>query len=186
LATARIGEKVKGTEGKDSSGREKIGLASEYAQAAELCRLGFYAQLTLGHHKKTDLLVESKSSVMRFSVKAKTKYVWPKVSGIWQKGDRIVFVDFKDKPLGHMPDFYVLTVSEWVGLLKKIQTRHRSKGENCHLDPKTNTLVWPPWEGHPKGWSGCVVRVEEVAPFKDKWPKPGVRVRPCTRFRSPI
>ena len=157
---------------KDPSGREKLGLAGEYAVAAELCRRGFYAQLTLGNHKKTDLLVESKSSVMRFSVKAKTKYVWPKVSGIWQRGDRIVFVDFKDKALGDMPDFYVLTVPEWKSLLKKIQKRHRDKGEKCKIDPATNTLVWPPWKNHPKGWSGCVVRVDEVARFKDKWPRP--------------
>jgi hypothetical protein len=47
----------KSAEGNDTGGREKIGLAGEYAVAAELCRRGFYAQLTLGHHKKTDLLV---------------------------------------------------------------------------------------------------------------------------------
>ena len=36
-------------------------MAGEYAVASELCRRGHYAQLTLGHHKKTDLLVEIKS-----------------------------------------------------------------------------------------------------------------------------
>jgi hypothetical protein len=33
--------------------KETIGLAGEYAAASELCKRGFYAQLTLGHHKKT-------------------------------------------------------------------------------------------------------------------------------------
>lgn len=158
--------------GKDISDREKIGLAGEYAVAAELCRRGFYAQLTLGNHKKTDLLVESNNCLMRFSVKAKTKHVWPKVSGIWQRGDRIVFVDFKNKVFGDMPDFYVLTVPEWKLLLKRIQKKYRDKGENCNIDTKTNTLVWPPWKSNPKGWSGCVVRVDDVVQFKNKWPRP--------------
>jgi len=33
-------------------------LCKEYAVASELCKRGFYAQLTLGNHKKTDLVVE--------------------------------------------------------------------------------------------------------------------------------
>ena len=36
----------------DTSNKETIGLAGEYAVAFELCRRGFYAQLTLGNHKK--------------------------------------------------------------------------------------------------------------------------------------
>ena len=94
------------------------------------------------------------------------------VTGIWQKAERIVFVDFKGKQLGQMPEFYVLTVKQWLGVLKKIQKRHRDKGENCSIDPKTNTLVWAPWKGHPKGWTGCVIRSDEIAAFKDKWSKP--------------
>jgi hypothetical protein len=38
--------------------KESVGLAGEYAVASELCRRGHYAQLTLGSHKKTDILVE--------------------------------------------------------------------------------------------------------------------------------
>jgi hypothetical protein len=52
--------------------REAIGLAGEYAVAFELCRRGFYAQLTLGNHKKTDILVETSRRLFRVSVKAKT------------------------------------------------------------------------------------------------------------------
>lgn len=37
--------------------KELVGLSGEYAVASELCRRGVYAQLTLGHHKRTDLLV---------------------------------------------------------------------------------------------------------------------------------
>lgn len=41
--------------------KELIGLAGEYAVASELCRLEVYAQLTLGSHKQTDILVETET-----------------------------------------------------------------------------------------------------------------------------
>lgn len=63
------------------NGKETIGLAAEYAVAFELCRRGFYAQLTLGNHKKTDIIVEENKKLFRVSVKAKTGREWPKVSG---------------------------------------------------------------------------------------------------------
>jgi hypothetical protein len=57
--------------------KESVGLAGEYAVASELCRRGHYAQLTLGHHKKTDLVVETESGesgaiFRRVSVKSKS------------------------------------------------------------------------------------------------------------------
>jgi hypothetical protein len=36
-----------------SNSKELVGLAGEYAVASELCRRGYYSQLTLGNHKKT-------------------------------------------------------------------------------------------------------------------------------------
>lgn len=70
--------------------KESVGLAGEYAVASELCRREHYAQLTLGHHKKTDLLVEIKSNASggifrRVSVKSKSGNAWPKVTGIGKK-----------------------------------------------------------------------------------------------------
>ena len=55
--------------------KETIGLAAEYAVASELCRRGIYAQLTLGNHKRTDLLVvnEESGKMLRVQVKAKRK-----------------------------------------------------------------------------------------------------------------
>ncbi len=91
--------------------KENIGLAGEYAVASELCKRGFYAQLTLGNHKKTDILVEDNKIFFRVSVKSKQGTQWPSVKGIWQKGDLIVFVDFKGKEASNRPDYYVLTVS---------------------------------------------------------------------------
>jgi hypothetical protein len=39
--------------------KSALGLAAEFAVASELCRRNIYAQLTLGHQKRTDLLIFS-------------------------------------------------------------------------------------------------------------------------------
>ncbi|NTV95364.1 MAG: hypothetical protein HGA75_08085 [Thiobacillus sp.] len=153
------------TIGRDN--KEAVGLAGEYAAASELCKRGFYAQLTLGNHKKTDLLVESNNGLFRVSVKAKTGYSWPRVTGIWAPDDLLVFVDFKGKTDTERPDFYVLNVAQWKTLVKKLQ---KSKSGNGKIDKTTNTLYWDPWEGNDKGWKGCAVTVKDVVGFRDCWP----------------
>lgn len=150
----------------ESGNKEAVGLAGEYAVAFELCRRGFYAQLTLGNHKKTDILVEIPERLFRVSVKAKTGRQWPKVSGIWAEGDLIVFVDFQNKKLSELPDFYVLDVPQWKKLVKEIA---RSKSDGAKVN-KENTLYWEPWEGNSKGWKGCSISISHVEKFKDCWP----------------
>lgn len=144
---------------------ETIGLAGEYAVAAELCRRGTYCQLTLGNRKKTDLLIDTNKKLFRVSVKAKQKQSWPRVKGIWQEGDLIVFVDYKGKELSMSPDFYVLDVAAWVKLVKK----KKKKDPRAQID-KENTLYWPPSEGANDGWIGCQVSVAEIAEYKNSWP----------------
>lgn len=156
---------AKTTKNEKRCSKEAVGLAGEYAAASELCKRGFYAQLTLGNHKKTDLLVESSKTLFRVSVKAKTGYAWPRVTGIWAPGDLLVFVDFKDKEDTDRPDFYVLDVSQWETIVKKLQ---KSKGGKID---KENTLYWEPYEGNEKGWKGCQVTVKDVEEFRDRWPK---------------
>lgn len=146
---------------------ETIGLAGEYSVAAELCRRGVYCQLTLGNRKKTDLLVEAKDHLFRVSVKAKQKQTWPRVRGIWQPDDLLVFVDYKNKEDATPPDFYVLDVAAWKKVITKI--KKRINDPRAVLD-KENTLVWPPTEGKKDGWVGCQVSVKDVAQFKDAWP----------------
>ncbi|MDH4216738.1 MAG: hypothetical protein OEV23_07600 [Gallionella sp.] len=145
---------------------ETLGLAGEYAVAAELCRRGVYCQLTLGNRKKTDLLVETKDSLFRVSVKAKQTKSWPKVSGIWQKGDLLVLVDYKDKAATEAPDFYVLDVAAW----KKVVTLINKGDPRAKLNSE-NTLVWPGANGEKDIWKGCEVLVEDVKKFKDAWPE---------------
>lgn len=146
---------------------ETLGLAGEYAVAAELCRRGAYCQLTLGNRKKTDLLVDSDNVIYRVSVKAKQGKSWPKIGGIWQKGDLLVFVDYKDK--GSLPpDYYVLDVTAW----KRVVTRISKKKNNSRAKiDEHNTLVWEPALGEKNGWKGCEVSVSDVAEYKDAWPK---------------
>ncbi len=146
--------------------RESLSLAGEYAVASELCKRGFYAQLTLGNHKKTDLLVEKDDKLFRVSVKAKRGYEWPSVKGIWKNNDIIVFVDFKGKEDVERPDFYVLGVKEWTKLIESIK---REK-PGSQIDKKTNTIFWPPWSKTSRGWRGCSIRVNHVDEYRDKWP----------------
>ncbi len=147
--------------------REAVGLAGEYAVAFELCRRGFYAQITLGNHKKTDILVETSKQLFRVSVKAKTGYQWPKVSGIWAEGDLLVFVDFRGKSLNELPDFYVLDVPAWKRIAKKIV---KEKNDGAKIN-KENTVYWEAYEGQPKGWVGCAVSLSHVTEYKNKWPE---------------
>lgn len=143
-----------------------IGLAGEYAVAAELCRRGFNAQLTLGNHKKTDLLVDGLQGLARVSVKAKTGYAWPSVKGIWQTNDFLIFVDFHNKEVEDRPDFYVLEVADWKKVVKALQ---KKKGGGAKIDTE-NTLYWEPWKSAPKGRKGCSVNVSDVQSYKDNWP----------------
>lgn len=73
--------------------RGTLGIAAEYAVASELCRRGIYAQLTLGHQKKTDLLVFFESGQLaRIEVKAKQGREWPNCKGISRSDTYLVFV----------------------------------------------------------------------------------------------
>jgi hypothetical protein len=150
--------------------KETIGLAGEYAVASELCRRGVYCQLTLGNRKKTDLLVETDNCLFRVSVKSKQTPTWPRVKGIWQKGDLLVFVDYKDKNVSDPPDFYVVDIPSWKKVLKR-KLEHlndpRAKIDN------ENTMFWPGAEGEKNEWTGCQVSVSEIAEFKDAWPNFG-------------
>jgi hypothetical protein len=107
-------------EGKKMSrlSKELLGLAGEYAAASELCRRGMYAQLTLGHHKRTDLLVEFEFGFVRIQVKAKQGREWPAISGIYTDDDFIILVDFSGADCVQ-PDFYILNLSDWKSLLEQ-------------------------------------------------------------------
>ncbi len=142
-----------------SEDKELTNLAGEYVVASELCRRGHYAQLTLGNHKKADLMVVSGREFFNVSVKAKKGRVWPGVKGIWEPNDILVFVDFKGKSDDVRPDFYIVGVTQWKAIVKNIQ---KTRGGTSTID-KENTLCW----GSRKG---CLIKEEDVTAYKD-WPK---------------
>lgn len=85
--------------------KELLGLSGEYAVASELCRSGLYAQITLGHHKRTDILVETDYKRIRIEVKSKQSSMWLGVPGLYRDDDFLVLVDFQGKDLRGSPDF---------------------------------------------------------------------------------
>src|SRR5688572_8605544 len=90
--------------------RTTIGVAAEYAVASELCRRGVYAQLTLGHQKRTDLLVFSEAGLLsRIEVKAKQGLDWPNCRGVCGANAFLIFVDYQNRTPDERPAFFVLS-----------------------------------------------------------------------------
>ncbi len=145
--------------------KENLAQASEFAVASELCRRGMYAQLTMGTHKRTDILVESDNLLLRVQVKGKQVKEWPGVTGVFGEGSILVFVDYYAKSLADTPDFYVLTTSDWESLLRKeiIETGKLADG-NTRID-EFNCPIWK------DGWRGMNVKPHQIAEHKDRWDK---------------
>jgi hypothetical protein len=139
---------------------ELLCLVGEYAVASELCRRGIYSQLTLGHHKRTDILVEKDNALVCVQVKTKQTTQWPRVSG--QPSDILILVDIQGKTENQRPDFYVLNFDDWKVIVAEAQNRlpHISVDEHYRV-------TYPP----PDTWTGLNLEVEHVAAFKDCWEK---------------
>ncbi len=97
----------------DKIDKSILGIAGEFAVAAELCRRNICAQPTFGNQKRIDLLAFGQSGKMvRLEVKAKQGSSWPNCRGICGEGVFLVFVDFAEREEGDRPDFYVLSASD--------------------------------------------------------------------------
>lgn len=147
--------------------RELLGLAGEFLIASELCRRGLYVQLTLGRHKRADLLLESESAMSRIQVKAKQQREWPGVQGVSRPGDFLVLVDFASKSLEEAPDLYLLDAGDWMSLVRK------RAAETPGLQSDSQHRV-----SHPDGWQGLNLRVEDVVGREMDWER-------ITRLHSP-
>jgi hypothetical protein len=142
--------------------RQNLSLAGEYAVASELCRRGFYAQVTLGRLKRTDLLVYDQESdrELRIEVKSKQGRVWPGIKGITGSNAFLVFVDFeKKKP--DRADFYILNVSDWRRYINKYV---RPEGRGVRIDEN----YCPTWKD---GYIGTSVKPNEISKHKEAWDK---------------
>jgi hypothetical protein len=147
--------------------KELLGLAGEYAVASEVCKRGFYGQLTLGHHKRTDILIETDTKMLRLQVKAKQGSEWPAVSGLYRPDDILILVDFARKELLGRLDFYVLTLTDWVQLVSEEQKRY----PDMTVDSQNRVR-------HADGFCGINIKASHVADHKDRWDKIAAIIKP--------
>jgi len=144
--------------------KETLSLAGEFAVASELCRRGIYAQLTLGLRKRTDLLVETDTAMLRIQVKAKQGRNWPYCKGIFGENMLLIFVDYKNKELEQRPDFYILTSSDWESYVKWWFSDEISEGkvvldnQNCPIGER---------------YKGSNVSPRNITQHKECWDKIG-------------
>ena len=154
--------------------RSTLGLAGEYAVATELCRRNIYAQLTLGNQKRTDLLAFSETGkLVRLEVKGKQGQSWPSCRGISGKRTFLIFVDFANKTVDARPDFYVLTSSDWLRVIKKrireLQASNPHKRIKIDAD---NVPIFVDEIGKSgKPHTGITVRADYLIPYQEKWNK---------------
>jgi len=147
--------------------KEMLSLAGEYAVASELCRRGHYAQLTLGTRKKTDILVDTGTAMLRVQVKSKQGYAWV-CSGVFGENIILVLVDYADRQLDQRPDFYILTTRDWANFLKVPWVKERIAEGTVKIDSENR----PIWNSKGKStFRGFRVEPEEIAKHKEKWSK---------------
>jgi hypothetical protein len=143
--------------------KHTLSLAAEFAVASELCRRNIYAQLTLGLHKKTDLLIETDNNMLRIQVKAKQGREWPGVKGTNKYDLILVLVDYQDKQDTERPDFYILTASDWKKfILELLDENIKAKSV------KISDEYVPIWSD---GYHGTGIKANHLIRFKDRWNK---------------
>lgn len=145
--------------------KEMLSLAGEFAVASELCRRGIYAQLTLGSRKRTDLLVETETAMLRIQVKAKQGRNWPHCKGIFGENMLLIFVDYKDKSPEQRPDFYILTSSDWESFVRRWLSDEISEGKVI-----LNSQNCPIWVSQ-NNFEGINFSQREIIEHKERWKK---------------
>lgn len=138
--------------------KEFLGLAGEYAVASELCKRNLFGMLTMGNHKKTDIIVENDRMVSKISVKTKQGREWPSVYGINKNDDYLVFVDYQNKDEMERPDFFILDLNEWNDFVKKESKKIRGS----KIDEKYGLIG-------PDGWKGVNIKVDHLMDYKENW-----------------
>lgn len=141
-----------------------LGIAGEYSVASEISRRGYYAQVTMGNLKRTDILVYNalNSKGATIEVKSKQDNEWPSVKG-FPTGDPhlLVFVDFQHKSINDRPDFYVLSADDWQDYLKN----YTMKIPNFERLEKGHIAVYK------DGYKGANVKAKEIEQHEERWDK---------------
>ncbi len=148
--------------------KEHLSLAGEYAVASELCKRKVYAQLTLGTRKKTDILVDAETKMLRIQVKAKQVKDWPMCKGISDENSVLVFVDYENKTVEQRPDFYILTRRDWEKLVTEKLSHKISEGK-AKLDNENCPIILDTKKGTPR--KGMDVIAKDISEHREKWEK---------------
>lgn len=153
--------------------KDKVGLAAEFAVASELCRRNVYAQLTLGHQKRTDLLIfsEDNNELLKIEVKGKQAKTWPNCRGIYGNNVMLVFVDFYRKGNLKRPDFYVLTVRDWREFANGKIKQLRARGRDVRLDECNVPIFDKQVNKHGQKYKGLGVLPNLIKRHEEKWEK---------------
>ena len=150
--------------------KEMVGLAAEFAVASELCRRDIYAQLTSGHQKRTDLLIFSEDNqLLRIEVKGKQGGSWPNCKGIYGSNVVLVFVDFAGKGEREPPDFYILTVREWVAFVEG--EIRRLAPTRIVLDDRNVPIFLDQVDKKGEPYKGMGVSPDQIREHHEKWEK---------------
>jgi hypothetical protein len=149
--------------------KEMLGVASEFAVASELGRRNIYAQPTFGYQKRTDLLIFSdRGNLLKVEAKGKQGKQWPNCKGISDWNSVLILVDFSEKEDNERPDFYVLTLDDWLAFLRTVIEKFPNKGIEIDAD---NCPVWTKEVKDGKPYKGCGITVKDVEHHKEKWGK---------------
>lgn len=148
---------------------EYLSLAGEYAVAGELCRMGIYAQLTLGHRKRTDLLVATERGMLNIQVKTKQAKAWPAIKGITGNDIVLVLVDYMNKLSDQRPDFYILNSKDWKEFIKHGWISERLASGEWELNDENCPILLG--KNGKQIWKGCNLTEDDVAKHKEKWLK---------------
>ena len=148
--------------------KEYLGLAGEYAVASELCKRGYYAQLTLGTRKQTDILIDAGTKMLRVQVKAKQDVRWPLIQGVPDKNALLILVDYQYKQVGQRPDFYVITYKDWQSFIKHDLAEDVAGGRFRIQDGYLPIFVNSRGED---SWKGIALYPENVDAYKERWDK---------------
>jgi hypothetical protein len=149
--------------------KEMVNIAAEFAVASELCRRNIYVKPILKNLKRTDLLILSKNgNQINIEVKGKQSSQWPNCRGISDKNSILVLVDFEEKLENERPDFYVLTFTDWIKLVRKEIKKYPE--QNVIID-KDSVPVWMNQVKNGKPYKGIGIPVENVYDKKNKWYK---------------
>lgn len=138
--------------------KAKLSLAGEYSVAAELCKRNFFASVTYGNAKATDVLIFDYSCYNR-----KYKTIEVKTT----RGTRFVtsfFNKYYDKNAPH-PDYWVLVQIDKNDIFHYYILTHDEMGK-VQMD-RNGSTTWPTTKSH--GVDN--VLLSHVVDFEEKWDK---------------